>query len=145
MNEKEKITPELNNETIESMIYIIRGQKVILDSDLAKIYGYETKYFNRQVKNNINKFSEKFMFQLSHDELNLILRCKNFTLNINGNKTGMHFKYLPYVFTEQGIYTLMTVLKGDNVSFITDTLVDYLKDDSNLNKWLNEANNCEIV
>ena len=57
----------------------------------------------------------------------------------------MHFKYLPYVFTEHGIYTLMTVLKGDNVSFITDTLVDYLKDDSNLNKWLNEANNCEIV
>lgn len=52
---------ELNNEMIESKIYIVRGQKVMLDFELAEIYGYETKNFNRQVKNNINKFDEDFM------------------------------------------------------------------------------------
>ena len=54
MEEKEIIIPELNNETIESMIYIIKGQKVMLDFELAKIYGYEAKRFNEQVKNNVN-------------------------------------------------------------------------------------------
>ena len=97
-------------EQMESLIYVIRGQKVMLDVDLAKIYGYETKNFNRQVKNNIEKFPGDFMFQLSKEEA---LRCKNFTLNENGNMRGQHIKYLPYAFTEQGIYMLMTVLKGE--------------------------------
>lgn len=97
-------------EQMESLIYVIRDQKVMLDVDLAKIYGYETKNFNRQVKNNIEKFPSDFMFQLSKEEA---LRCKNFTLNENGNMRGQHIKYLPYAFTEQGIYMLMTVLKGD--------------------------------
>lgn len=61
---------------MESLIYEIRGHKVMLDVDLAKIYGYETKNFNRQVKNNIEKFPSDFMFQLTEEE---ILRCKNFT------------------------------------------------------------------
>lgn len=91
-------------EQMESLIYIIRGQKVMLDVDLARIYGYETKNFNRQVKNNIEKFPSDFMFRLSEDE---ILRCKNFTSSWGGTR------YLPYAFTEQGIYMLMTVLKGE--------------------------------
>ena len=62
MVEKEIIIPELNNETIESMIYIIRGQKVMLDFELAKIYGYETIAFNQQVVRNIKKFPNDFMF-----------------------------------------------------------------------------------
>lgn len=70
---------ELNNEMIESKIYIVRGQKVMLDFELAEIYGYETKNFNRQVKNNINKFDEDFMFQLTKEEYQEILRCKNCT------------------------------------------------------------------
>ena len=97
----ELIIPELNNETIESMIYEIRGQKVMLDFELAQIYGYETKNFNRQFKNNIEKFPIDFRFQLTKDELEDIARCKNFTSQIwatnNGGRT-----YLPYVFTEQG-------------------------------------------
>ena len=104
---------ELTQENIESMIYIIRGQKVMLDFDLARIYGYETKRFNEQVKNNIEKFPEDFMFQLNEIESENILWSKKSTLNKSGNKTGMHFKYLPYAFTEQGIYMLMTVLKGE--------------------------------
>jgi len=68
---------------MENLIYEIRGQKVMLDVDLAKIYGYETKNFNRQVKNNIEKFPSDFMFQLSEDE---ILRCKNFTSSWGGTR-----------------------------------------------------------
>ncbi|HGD6077301.1 TPA: ORF6N domain-containing protein, partial [Streptococcus agalactiae] len=88
-------------------IYFIRGQKVMLDADLAEIYGYETKNFNRQVKNNIEKFEgEDFMFQLTENEFEN-LRCKNFTSSWGGSR------YLPNAFTEQGIYMLMTVLRGE--------------------------------
>lgn len=98
---------------IKSKLYTIRGIQVMLDSDLAEIYGYETKNFNRQVKNNIEKFDEEdFMFQLNQEDLEELSRCKNFTLN-RGSGRGSNIKYLPYAFTEQGIYMLMTVLKGD--------------------------------
>ena len=97
----------INEETIQSKIYIVRGQKVMLDVDLAEIYGYETKNFNRQVKNNKAKFEgDDFMFQLTKDEWEN-LRCKNFTSSWGGSR------YLPLAFTEQGIYMLMTVLRGN--------------------------------
>lgn len=105
------ITPIEQND-IENLIYTIRGYKVMLDSDLAKIYGYETKSFNQQVKRNIEKFDDDFMFQLTKEEAELCLRSQNVTLNKNGNLQGQHIKYLPFVFTEQGVYMLMTVLKG---------------------------------
>ncbi len=107
----EIIIPELNNETIESMIYIIRGQKVMLDFELAQIYGYSTKAFNQQVKNNIDKFPDRYRFQLIKDELDKIVRSKNLTSPKNffsGQNGGT--RKLPYAFTEQGIYMLMTVL-----------------------------------
>ena len=97
----------LDNKTIQEKIYLIRGQRVMLDADLAEIYGYETKNFNRQVKNNIEKFEgEDFMFQLTENEFEN-LRCKNFTSSWGGSR------YLPNAFTEQGIYMLMTVLRGE--------------------------------
>ena len=102
----------IDEESIKNKIYEIRGKYVMLDSDLAHIYGYETKDFNRQVKNNIERFDYDFMFQLTPVELEELSRCKNFTLNkVSGR--GHNIKYMPYVFTEQGIYMLMTVLKGD--------------------------------
>ena len=107
MTNNEQTIIELNNETIKSMIYEIRGQKVMLDFELAKIYGYETKNFNRQIRNNIERFDNEFRFQISKEEFNIIMRCKNFTSSWGG------IRYLPYAFTEQGIYMLMTVLKGD--------------------------------
>ncbi len=79
VSDNEIIVPELNNETIESMIYIVRGEKVMLDFELAKIYGYTTKAFNQQVKNNINKFPSRYRFQLSNEDIELISRSKNFT------------------------------------------------------------------
>ena len=97
----------VNQESLVKKIYIIRGQKVMLDFELAEIYGYETKNFNRQVKNNIEKFEgEDFMFRITEEEMDN-LRCKIFTSSWGGTR------YLPYAFTEQGIYMLMTVLKGD--------------------------------
>lgn len=66
-------------QVLQNKIYIIRGQQVMLDGDLAEIYGYETKYFNRQVKNNIERFEgEEFMFRLTKEEFE-DLRCKNLT------------------------------------------------------------------
>lgn len=78
----------------------------MLDADLAEIYGYSTKTFNQQVKNNADKFDEDFRFRLTKDE-KADLRSKNLTSSWGGSR------YLPYAFTEQGIYMLMTVLKGD--------------------------------
>ena len=86
-----------NEADLQSKIYTIRGMKVMLDFDLAEIYGYETKNFNRQVRNNIDKFDEDFMFQLSDDEVDYFSRCKIFTLNTG---RGSNIKYKPYAFTE---------------------------------------------
>ena len=101
------------NETIESMIYVVRGEKVMLDFELAKIYGYETRAFNQQVARNIKKFPERYRFQLTRKELELVksqivTSRKSF---YSGQEGGT--RKLPFAFTEQGIYMLMTVLKGD--------------------------------
>ena len=125
MEEKEIIIPELNNETIESMIYVIRGQKVMLDFELAKIYGYETKRFNEQVKNNINKFPERYRFQITNEELKEIAWSKKSTAQIWATNKGGRTS-LPYAFTEQGIYMLMTVLKGDLATKQSIALIDAL-------------------
>ena len=211
MTAKELTVIELTEENIESMVYEIRGQKVMLDFELARIYGYTTKAFNQQVKNNINKFPEDFMFQLTIDEIEQlsrskilttknsstiseeslrskiltmknreaesedlvmsqivtsrndsieseenswsqnatlknnsmesekVLRCQNVTLNKRGDKRGYNIKYLPYAFTEQGIYMLMTVLKGELAVKQSKALIrlfkrmkDYLVSSNNL-------------
>lgn len=111
----------VSEENIYQKIYNIRGQKVMLDFELAEIYGYETKNFNRQVKNNSAKFEgNDFMFQLSKDEWDN-LRCKKFTSSWGGSR------YLPYAFTEQGIYLLMTILKGELAIKQSRTLVRLFK------------------
>ena len=103
-----------NETNLQSKIHIIRGLQVMLDFDLAEIYGYSTKRFNEQVKNNIEKFDEDFRFQLTWEELGMIslLRSRSKISTLNTGR-GSNTKYLPYAFTEQGIYMLMTVLKGD--------------------------------
>ena len=81
MIDNELTTIELTEENVESMVYEIRGQKVMLDFDLARIYGYSTKRFNEQVKRNIEKFPEDFMFQLTNVEVENALRRLNFNAN----------------------------------------------------------------
>ena len=99
----------ITEENIKDMIYEIRDQKVMLDFDLARIYGYETKDFNNQIKHNIEKFPEDFMFVLSDDEWRVILRWKKSTTNTALSKR----RTLPKAFTEKGVYMLMTVLRGE--------------------------------
>ena len=101
----------IDENLLKSRLYTIRGVKVMLDADLAEIYGYTTKAFNQQVKNNIERFAEDFRFQLSDAEILLLSRSKFLTsIQVKGVKGGRSYK--PYAFTEQGIYMLMTVLKG---------------------------------
>ena len=96
--------------SIENLIYEVRGKQVMLDSDLAKLYGIETKSLKRQVNRNIERFPNDFYFELTRNEYYEILRCQNGTLELNHNK---YSKYLPYVFTEQGVSMLSSVLRSN--------------------------------
>lgn len=99
----------LSEETISNNIYYIRNQKVMLDRDLAKLYGIENKRLNEQVKRNITRFPEDFMFQLTENE-NDSLRSQIATLK---KGRGAHQKYLPYAFTEHGVLMLSSVLNSE--------------------------------
>lgn len=99
----------LSEETISNKIYFIRNQKVMLDFDLAMLYNVETKRLNEQVKRNLFRFPEDFMFQLTENEYNSS-RSQIATLK---NGRGSNLKYLPYAFTEHGILMLSSVLKSD--------------------------------
>ena len=107
--EKENIT-DYNSEDIRNLIYTIRGKQVMLDSDVARLYQCETKYINRVVKRNIERFPEEFCFQLTENEFDS-LRCQIVTLKKMSR--GEHRKYLPYVFTEQGIAMTSALIKSD--------------------------------
>lgn len=108
-NQKESIS-FINADILRDKIYTIRGVPVMLDSDLAAYYGYTTTALNQQVKRNRDKFDEDFYFQLTQKEIPLSLISQNVILNASGNRRGQHLKKMPYAFTEQGIYMLMTVL-----------------------------------
>ena len=108
---------------IEKLIYDVRGKQVMLDSDLAKFYecANGTKTINLAVKRHINRFPERFMFQLTRDEYYEILRFQSETLEL---EQGKYFKYLPYVFTEQGVAMLATVLRTEVAEEISIKIMD---------------------
>jgi len=91
---------------IEQKIFLIRGQKVMLDSDLAELYGVEVKQLKRQVRRNIERFPADFMIQLSKEQY------ESLRSQVGALKRGEHAKYLPYAFTEQGVAMLSSVLKS---------------------------------
>lgn len=105
----EIITVTIDTKDVKSLIHVIRGKQVMLDSDLAMLYQVETGALNRSVKRNINRFPEDFCFQLTEEEF---LRCQN---GISKEKTEGRGgrRYMPYAFTEQGISMLSAVLKSD--------------------------------
>ena len=135
--ENEDITPIL----VESKIFLIRGKQVMVDRDLAELYGVETKVINQAVKRNLERFPEEFRFQLTSEEYDFLrsqivtskvekdcLRSQSVTLNNgkdslrsqiatldeeNDSLRGKHSKYLPYVFTEQGVAMLSAVLRSE--------------------------------
>lgn len=93
-------------EIIEKKILLIRGKRVLLDSDLAEMYGVEVKHLKRQVRRNIDRFPPDFMFELSKEEYQSLRR------QFGTFKKGEHVKYLSYAFTEQGVAMLSSVLKS---------------------------------
>ena len=116
----------IDENLLKSKVYTIRGVKVMLDADLAEIYGYSTRKFNEQVKNNIEKFDSDFRFQLTESEYssikNMNLMSKNRTSSWGGTRK------LPFVFTEQGIYMLMTVLRGSLATLQSKAIIRLFKD-----------------
>lgn len=112
---------EVTEQYLRERLYDIRGRKVMLDADLAEIYGYSNKRFNEQVRNNIVKFDSDFMFELTEEETE-DLRTKFPTANISAKS-----RYNPHVFTEQGLYMLMTVLKGELATKQSKALVRTFK------------------
>ena len=95
---------------IKDMIYEVRGKQVMLDSDVALLFGYQTKDINRAVKNNKNRFPNNYCFQLTEEEYEN-LRCNFFTSSSKDNYGGR--RYLPYVFSEYGITMLAGILKSE--------------------------------
>ena len=112
-SDEKKLEPVVENMPITKQILVIRDKHVMLDRDLAILYGVETKRINEQVKRNIERFPEDFCFQLTLEETKL-LRSQNATLEKNSdNLKGKHSKYRALAFTEQGIAMLSSVLKSE--------------------------------
>jgi len=110
-------------ENINSRIFTIRGEKVMIDNDLAEIYQVEVKRINEQVRRNMERFPSDFMFQLT-DEEEKSLRSQNATLkNSKESLRGKHRKYNSFAFTEQGVYMLATVLKSKVATEVTLTIM----------------------
>ena len=99
----------IDNKNIEECIYNIRGQQVMIDSDVAFFFGVETKNLNKQMKRNIDRFPEDFCFQLNSKEFKN-LRFQNVTSNYGGRR------YLPYVYTEEGVIALSGVIKSETAT-----------------------------
>ncbi|MEA2099403.1 MAG: ORF6N domain-containing protein, partial [Campylobacterota bacterium] len=127
----------ITKENIQNKIFTIRGLQVMLDEDLAGLYQVESKRLNEQVKRNIDRFPEHFRFQLTEDEyknlrsqiatssLSNSLRSQIATLNLDSeNNRGKHRKYLPYVFTEQGVAMLSAILKSKTAIEVSIEIID---------------------
>jgi phage regulator Rha-like protein len=107
----------LQEENIAGYIYTIRGEKVMLDHDLALLYEVETKVFKQAVRRNIERFPQDFMFELTVDEYQ-VLRSQNVTL-----KRGQHAKYPPFAFTEQGVAMLSGILRSERAIHVNIAII----------------------
>lgn len=120
---KLSIQNEFDIEVIKNLIYTIRGKQVMLDSDVAMLYYYETKKVNQAVKRNIDRFPERFCFQLTEEELEIMWSQIVTTSKLEDNKYRSK-KYLPYVFTEQGIAMLSEILKSEVAVQVSIKIMD---------------------
>lgn len=122
----------ITKEIIKSMIYEIRGKKVMLANDLAKLFNMETKNINKAAGRNIHLFDKNNYFQLTKNEYDkLFLRFQIGTLNRRENNRGSHIKYLPYVFTYEGIKSLSTILKSETVKVTTKFILEVFEEKDN--------------
>jgi len=115
---------------ISNHIYTIRNEQVMIDRDLAELYGVETKRINEAVRNNVDKFPNDFYFELSEDEFT-DLRTKISTANFSKTRVA------PKVFTEQGVYMLATVLKSKTATDVTISIIRTFKNLRELSKHYN--------
>jgi len=124
----------IRHKNIESKIIQIRDQKVLLDFDVAEIYGVETKRINEAVKNNPDKFPVDYILELSEEEVKS-LKSKISTLKSRGR--GQHSKYIPKVFTEKGLYMLATILKSKTATETTLAIIETFAKIRELNRTIN--------
>jgi len=116
-NKRTLVTFLIPQETVESKIFFLRNEKIMLDNDLALLYNVETKQLKRAVNRNLERFPGDFMFKLSREEYK-VLRCQTGTL-----KRGRHAKYLPYAFSEQGIAMLSSVLNSKRAILVNIQII----------------------
>jgi hypothetical protein len=100
------------------MIYVIRGQKVMIDSDLADLYGVETKNLNKQVQRNLNRFPEDFMFRLTYEEFDLLKLQMGADYSFHGGR-----RFLPVAFTEPGVAMLSSVLTSERAALVNVSIM----------------------
>lgn len=112
---------KFDENVLKDRIYSIRGYQVMLDSDLAELYGVETKYLNRVMKRNSERFPISFCFQLNETEVEF-LRCQFVTIKNKGR--GHHRKYHPYVFTQEGVAMLSAVLRSETAIKISIMIIE---------------------
>lgn len=144
----------IKDKKIENMIFEVRGVQVMLSSDVATLYQIETKRLNQDIKRNIDRFPSTFCFQLTDEEIDrLSLRSQFATLNKSNNLRGQHYKYLPYVLTEQGIMMLSGLLKSDIAVKVNIQIIDafvkmrrYFANNFNTNELLlNHENRIQLL
>lgn len=144
----------IKDKKIENMIFEVRGVQVMLSSDVAILYQIETKRLNEVIKRNMDRFPSTFCFQLTDEEIDrLSLRSQFATLNKSNNLRGQHYKYLPYVLTEQGIMMLSGLLKSDIAVKVNIQIIDafvkmrrYFANNFNTNKLLlNHENRIQLL
>ena len=144
----------IKDKKIENMIFEVRGVQVMVSSDVATLYQIETKRLNQVIKRNIDRFPSTFCFQLTDEEINrLSLRSQFATLNKSNNLRGQHYKYLPYVLTEQGIMMLSGLLKSDIAVKVNIQIIDafvkmrrYFANNFNTNELLlNHENRIQLL
>lgn len=144
----------IKDKKIENMIFEVRGVQVMLSSDVAILYQIETRILNQVIKRNIDRFPSTFCFQLTDEEIDrLSLRSQFVTLNKSNNLRGQHYKYLPYVLTEQGIMMLSGLLKSDIAVKVNIQIIDafvkmrrYFANNFNTNELLlNHENRIQLL
>lgn len=144
----------IKDKKIENMIFEVRGVQVMVSSDVATLYQIETKRLNEVIKRNMDRFPSTFCFQLTDEEIDrLSLRSQFATLNKSNNLRGQHYKYLPYVLTEQGIMMLSGLLKSDIAVKVNIQIIDafvkmrrYFANNFNTNELLlNHENRIQLL
>ena len=125
MKKDEKtLEPTVENMPITRQILVIRDKQVMLDRDLATLYGVETRAINQAVKRNLERFPDRNCFQLTKNELPIAIKSQSVILNESGNKRGLHIKKMPFAFTEQGVAMLASVLHSETAVRVSLQIMD---------------------